>query len=80
MNTLLSAFSAHQVHFGHAPRIAAGTATASEESSSVIARAPQTHANLSPGHALLARFTVVAIGWTILGVFCAELFSAFHGY
>ena len=80
MNTQLSAFSVRHAHFGHTPRVAAGTAIAPAARSSIIARAPQTHANLNPRYALLARCTAVAIGWTILGISCAELFSAFHSY
>jgi len=31
-------------------------------------------------HALVVRYTVVAIGWALLGIYCAEVFSAFRSY
>jgi hypothetical protein len=31
-------------------------------------------------HALFARFTVVAIGWALLGIYCAMVFSAFRSH
>ena len=80
MNTILSAFSAHPVHFGQTPRISVGTATTPRESSPIAARAPQTRSDLNPGHALFARFTVVALGWALLGIYCAVVFLAFRSH
>jgi hypothetical protein len=35
---------------------------------------------LASVHALVVRYTVVAIGWALLGIYCAEVFSAFRSY
>jgi len=31
-------------------------------------------------HALVVRYTVVAIGWALLGIYCAEVFSTFRSH
>jgi hypothetical protein len=57
-----------------------GVATAPEESSSIIARTSPSHSHLASVHALVVRYTVVAIGWALLGIYCAEVFSAFRSH
>jgi hypothetical protein len=74
---VLSAFSGRHDRLGHAPRVATGAAIAHGDPSPIVARAPQTSSNVNPGHALGGRFAVVAIGWALLGIYCAEVFSAF---
>ena len=80
MNTILSAFSAHHVHLGHAPRVAVRAATDPREPSPIIARASKRRANLESMHALAVRFVVVAIGWALLGIYCAMVFTAFRSH
>jgi hypothetical protein len=35
---------------------------------------------LASVHTLVVRYTVVAIGWALLGIYCAEVFSAFRSH
>jgi hypothetical protein len=76
----LSAPPAREVCLGQEPRLAARVIATSAKPSSIIARAAPQRSNLHRMHVSAVRVAVVAIGWTVLGISCAELFSAFHGY
>jgi hypothetical protein len=77
---LLSAFSAHQVHLTRTPRGLVEAAMAPGESSPIVARASQARSSLVSAHPLIVRCVVVAIGWALLGIYCAEVFSTFSAY
>jgi hypothetical protein len=76
----LSPFSTSQVNLGETPRDAMEAATAPSEPSPIVERAPPAHSSLDSAHALIVRYTVVAIGWALLGIYCAEVFSAFRSH
>ena len=76
----LSPCSTRHVRLGDTPRVDVGAATAPGEPSPIIARASPTHSHLASVHALVVRYTVVAIGWALLGIYCAEVFSAFRSH
>ena len=77
---LLSASPARQVRLTRTPRAAMEDASAPGDSSPIRARAPRTRSNLAPAHALIVRFVAVAICWALLGIYCAEVFSAFRSH
>ena len=57
-----------------------GAATAPRKPSPIVAQKPQARSGLDSAHALVVRVTVVAIGWGLLGIYCALVFSAFHSH
>ncbi len=77
---LLSASPARHVRLTRTPRPAMEDASAPGASSPIVARAPRTRSNLASAHPLIARCVVVAIGWALLGIYCAEVFSAFRSH
>jgi len=77
---LLSAFSARQVRLTRTPRGAVEAAIAPGKSSPIVAPAPQTRSSLASAHPLIVRCVAVAIGWALLGIYCAEVFSAFRAH
>ena len=76
----LSPFSSPQVNLSQTPQVAMEAATVPEKPSPIVAPAPQAHSSLDSAHALIVRYTVVAIGWALLGIYCAEVFSAFRSH
>ena len=76
----LSPFSAPQVNLSETSRDAMEAATAPSEPSPIVERAPPAHSSLDAAHALIVRITVVAIGWAVLGIYCAMVFSAFRSH
>ena len=76
----LSAVSTRQARLRHMPRVVVGATTAPGEPSPAVARESLTHSHLASMHALVVRYTVVAIGWALLGIYCAEVFSAFRSH
>jgi hypothetical protein len=76
----LAPFSTPQVGLTQTPRVDGGAVTAPEKPSPIVERAPPTHSSLDAAHALIVRITVVAIGWGLLGIYCAMVFSAFRSH
>ena len=76
----LSPFPAPQVGLSDTPRGAMEAAPAPGNPSSIVAPAPQHYLSLDSVHALVVRFTVIAIGWGLLGIYCALVFSAFRSH
>jgi len=76
----LSEVSTRPARVRHMPRVVVGATTAPGEPSPTVARESPTHSHLASVHALVVRYTVVAIGWALLGIYCAEVFSAFRSH
>ena len=76
----LAPFSAPQVGLSDTPMVAVEAAPVPGKPSPIVAQAPQTYLSLDSVHALVVRFTVVAIGWGLLGIYCALVFSAFRSH
>ena len=76
----LSPFSTPHVGLSQTPQVAMEAATAPSEPSPIVERAPPAHSSLDAAHALIVRITVVAIGWAVLGIYCAMVFSAFRSH
>jgi hypothetical protein len=76
----LSPFSTPQVDLCRTPQVAREAATVPEKPSPIVAPTPQAHSSLDSAHALIVRYTVVVIGWALLGIYCAEVFSAFRSH
>ena len=79
MNTILSASSAHHVHLGDAPRAAVRAITTPQKPSPIVARAHRARAAVVSARARIARCVAIAIGWALLGIYCAQVFAAFRG-
>jgi len=76
----LSPFSTPDVGLSQTPRDALEAATAPSEPSPIVERALQARSGLDSAHALIVRYTVVVIGWALLGIYCAEVFAAFRSH
>ena len=75
----LSARPERRVRLGQTPLFAPRSAATSTEVSSVIARALQPRSTSNRAGAPVVRLVGVAFAWILIGISCAELFSAFHG-
>ena len=57
------------------PAVAAAAPVPAEPSSGMV-QMPQTRSRWDHARAWVVRYSVVAIGWTLLGIYCAGVFSA----